>query len=212
MSRYFENKFGINKRGFTLIEMLVSLGIAMLILTVLVLNQSKYTEMASLTAASDDLSLAVTQAQVYGISVREISPGAQDFSAAYGVGVNLLGSGANNIYIFFADRNANQRYDGSWTCPVEGGTECLERTPFSGGNYVDSLCVVRTNGADQCGSIGRVDISFLRPDPEARIRFQNQGGESYDPPSVKGVRINLKSPSGLTRSVVIYITGQVSVQ
>ncbi len=199
-------------RGFTILELLVSIGIVVAILTVVVSNQSKYTEGAALSNLADEIGLTISQAQAYGIGVREFSPGSNDFSASYGLTFSLLGSGSNSAYLSFADRNGNKIYDGNWSCPVGGVSECLEKINISRGNYIESVCVVRTSGSDQCTEASRVDMSFLRPNTETQLTFFNNGGNVFSPANLKGVRIVLKSPSGLTRSVIVYQTGQVSVQ
>ncbi len=195
--------------GFSLIELLVSLGIAGVLLTVVVLNQRGYTEGALLSNTVDNLGLSVSQAQAYGLAVREKSPGTSDFLYGYGLSLSFLEDGGENGFIMFRDNNNSQYYDGGWPCGV---SECLEKTEFSGGNYIEDFCVLRTQGADQCGTVGRVDISFKRPVPDARIFLYNTGGNSYNLPNLKGVKIIIKSPSGLTRYVTVYVTGQISVQ
>jgi len=211
MSHYFKNK----ERGFTLIELMVTIGIMAVILTVILMNQRNYTEVASLSNLADSLSLTISQAQAYGIAVKEVSPGSADFGTAYGITLSILSSGSNTSYLFFADKNGNGYYDGSWSCPVDGASECLERVDFSGGNYINELCRVRDNPNNpyQCNNIGRIDISFIRPIPEAQMMFFNQSGNliDYDPEFI-GARISVRSPGGITRSVIVYYTGQVSVQ
>ncbi len=198
--------------GFTLIELLVSLGIVTVILSVVLLNQNAYTDGAALSILADELSLTVSQAQAYGIAVRELTPGSSNFSASYGLTVSLLGSGSPYAYLFFADRNNNKLYDGDWSCPVGGASECLEKVAISRGNFVDSLCVVVTSGADQCDTLKRIDVSFLRPDTVAQLTFFNSSGAVFTPSNMRGAKIVLKSPGGLTKSVIVYETGQVSVQ
>ncbi len=198
-------------KGFSVVEVMVSLAIVAVILTVIVFNQSSYTDGAALGNLADEIGLSISQAQAYGIAVREFTPGSSDFSAAYGLTLSLLSGGSDSAYLFFADRNANSSYDGDWTCPVGGASECLERVDMKQGNRLDELCVVKTNGADQC-NVGRIDITFVRPNTEARLIFFNNDGQSYNPPNMKGARIMLKSPKGVSRSVVIYTSGQISVQ
>ncbi|MDO8565245.1 MAG: type II secretion system protein [bacterium] len=201
-----------NKSGFTLIELLVSITIVSIILGVLVWNQRSYTDTAALASLADDLSLTVSQAQAYGIAVRELTIGSSDFTASYGLTLSLLGTGSNSAYLFFADRNDNDYYDGAWTCPVGGASECLEKVNIPHSNYIDSICVVVISGADQCNTASRIDILFVRPETEARMTFFNSSGGVFVPASMKGVRIVLKSPAGATRSVIVYKTGQISVQ
>ncbi|MEK9171874.1 MAG: prepilin-type N-terminal cleavage/methylation domain-containing protein [Patescibacteria group bacterium] len=200
-----------NNHGFTLMELLVSIAIVSVILTVIVSNQSTYTDGAALTNLADEISSTISQAQAYGIGVKEFSPGSSEFSASFGLTFSLLGSGSNIAYLSFADRNGNKVYDGDWSCPVGGTSECREKVPIVHGNYIDSLCVVFIPGPDIC-NVGRVDISFARPSTEAQLLFFNNGGQSFNPADMKGAKIVLRSPGGLARSITVFTTGQVSVQ
>ena len=205
MLHYRKNK------GFTVVELIVSITIVSIILTVVILNQSTYTDSLALTNLADEISSTVSQAQAYGIGVKEFSPGSSDFSAAYGLAFSLLASGSNSAYIYFADRNGDDIYGGDWTCPIGGASECLSKTNISRGNIINSLCAVIDAGADQC-NIGRVDVSFARPSTEASILFFDLGGGSISPANMKGAKIMLMSPKGAIRSVTVYKTGQISVQ
>ena len=209
--------------GFSLIELLVSIGVMSVIFTVVILNQSKYTDGIALTNLADEISSMISQAQVYGTGVKELSTGSGEFNASYGLTFSLLGttppldpnSGSASAYLYFADRNGNNRYDGDWSCPTGDASECLSRIDITRGNVIEDLCEVRTSGLDdQCGnSVRRVDIIFVRPSTEARLTFFNNGGQSSSQqPTTKVARVKLRSPSGSTRSVVVYNTGQISVE
>jgi hypothetical protein len=193
--------------------MLVSIGIMLVIISIVIFNQSKYTTGAAIQNAANDISLALRQAQVYGVSVKEFTPGSNDFSPAYGMSFNILSSGGNNAYIFFADRGVqNGRYDGVWACALGGASECLDKTTMGQGNIISGLCQILPPNVEVC-NLGRVDITFLRPSTDARFAFFHSTGGQISLPNAKGVRIKLTSPStGLIRSVVIYRTGQISVQ
>ncbi len=206
------HSFKEKQKGFTIVELLVTLGIMVTITSVVLSNQSVYTDGAALSNLAEEMSITLSQAQSYGIAVKELTPGSSDFSSAYGITASLLASGSSQAYLFFADRNSNQAYDGSWDCAVGGASECLERVDFTHSNYIEEICVVRTNGVDQCNVASRVDISFLRPNTEAQITFYNSSGNLYDPPNLKGVRIVLMSPAGRSNSVVVYSSGQISTE
>jgi prepilin-type N-terminal cleavage/methylation domain-containing protein len=194
-------------RGFTLVELMVSIFIMGMIMTVIVANQSTYSESAGLKNTADDISLSLREAQVYGISARETAAGSQDFDKAYGVVFNLASSGSNASYITFIDQNSNGVYGGDWSCNSNAG--CLSVKNLPKNNTISSLCLLTIAGVANCGST-RLDITFLRPDTAARIQVDSS---SLDTANYKGVRINLiSSPNGNTRSVDIYTTGQISVQ
>ncbi len=214
MSHYSKKNLGLPANpvaGFTLIELMVSISIIVIILTVVISGQSTYTDKAALAGLADEISLTISQAQIYSIGVKELSTGSLNFSSSYGLTFSLLGgtSGSNTAYIYFADINRDFIYAGDWSC-VAGG-ECLSKTDIVRGNLIQSICVVPVSGADVC-DVGRADISFVRPNTEAQLRFFNLSGGVYNPISMKGVKIRLVSPKGATRSVSVFTTGQISVQ
>ena len=197
--------------GFTLVELMVSIAIVTVILTVIISNQSTYTDTAALAGLADEISLTISQAQVYSIGVRELSTGSQVFSSSYGLSFSLLSgnSGSNVDYIYFADRDSDLVYSGDWLCATGG--ECLSKTSITRGNYIESICVLKTIGQDQC-DVGRVDISFTRPNTEAQVLFFDSNGQSFIPSDLKGAMVVLKSPKGSSMYVYVYQTGQISVQ
>ena len=197
--------------GFTIIEFIISISIVIVMLVIVTSNQSTYTDGISLSNLADEISVTISQAQAYGVGVRELTPGSSDFSIAYGLTFSLLSSGSPSAYIYFVDRNGNKIYDGDWSCQIGGASECLNKTSISRGNYIEDICVVRSSGGDQC-SVGRIDISFVRPTPDPRLLFFNQSGNQLDLPNTIGAKLILKSPGGASKSVMVYHTGQITVQ
>lgn len=208
----FFKKHSNLKAGFSLVELLVSIGIMTAIITVVVFNQRTYSDASNLSNTADVMSLSIAEAQAYGLAVKETSPGSVDFSAGYGISVSLLDDGSENGYVFFVDHNNSGHYDGDWSCSGGALSECFAKEEFAGGARISSFCVLRTQGADQCSTVSRVDVSFQRPNPDAGMVFFNAGGNIYSTPNLKGVSITLESDSGAERSVIIYTTGQVSVE
>lgn len=213
LSSIYKKRDSTKQAGFTLIELIVSIGIMLVIISTVAMSQSGYSSGAALKNAANDISLSLRQAQVYGISVREFSTGTADFSAAFGIDFRLPGaSGANNAYILFGDLGAhNGVYDSSWTCPVGGTSECIQKVSLAGDNTVSALCVVWLNDTEDC-TLGRVDVTFLRPSTDAKLAIFNVSGQSVSSANAKGVKIKLVSPKSETRSVTVYTTGQISVQ
>lgn len=212
-------KSGI-ERGFTIIELIVSIFIMIVITTVITSNQSQYTSQATLKNLANNLSLNLRQAQVYGISVKEITPNANDpysltgFSSGYGVHFNLNSTGDNTAYILFVDKdpnqnpainpNANGLYQNGISCPKDSTSECLSKVLLGTGYIINDLCA-NISGVFNC-SVTTLDISFIRPNIEAKI-YANQVATSRSVGCIE-----LASVDDRRMSVLVYTTGQISVR
>ena len=208
-----------NKKGFTLIELLVSIGIMLVITSTVLFNQGSYTSAISLTNLANDISLTIRQAQIYGVSVKELQTGSNNFSSAYGVEFNISNLGSNDAYIFFADSATpkNGYYEGSWSCPVGGSSECLQKMNITSGNTISQLCMLRNNDNGVCSGnpaqlVDRADITFLRPNNTANILFFNNGGQIPGNSNIQGIQITVSSPTLATHTIIVYTTGQISVK
>jgi prepilin-type N-terminal cleavage/methylation domain-containing protein len=216
MLTYFTSRHSLNK-GFTLTELVVSIGIMLIIMGIVLTNQSSYSQSMLLSNETSSIALALRQAQVYGISVKEVAPGSDEFTAGYGLAFDTTSNGSNTIYIAFADRTngANKYlydYGGDWsTCEVGETSECLTKTVLQGGNVISSLCEISLSDNEDC-SIGRVDVTFTRPETDAHFTFFDTTGQQITPSDVKAAKISLTSPANVTKSVTVYTTGQISEQ
>ena len=187
---------------------MVSVGIMVTLSALIAFNQSHYTSGAELSNIANDLSLSLRQAQVYGISVKEVTPGSNDFNVGYGVAFNITGGGSPGSYIFFADRGVqNKLYDNDWSCPSGSGSECLDKVTLTGGNYIQQLCSLDASGNKGCG-IGRLDITFVRPATDAHIIFDGDiaGSSGYT-----GACVEITSTENKSHWVSVLTTGQISV-
>lgn len=197
-------------KGFTLVELIVSIAIIGLITSIVVFNQGDLSDSVSVGNVVGSISAEIRQAQVYGISVKEFTPSSNDFSVAYGVDFDISSTGNNTQYYSFADRSVqNGYYDASGGCIYGGTSECLATNQIGRGNTISSICVIQANG--DCNiPISRVAITFLRPNPAAQIVFFNNGGNIVSYPGFLGVKIQITSPKNRTKDIVVYTTGQIS--
>ncbi len=193
-------------KGFTLVELIVSIAIMGIILTTVVSSQTNYTSGSALRQIADDISLSLRQAQVYGISVSQLSPG--NFDIGYGIEFRMESAGGSDgAYILFADKSPyNYVFDGSW---ANCDNECLQKTTLTRGNKIKKLCAIFPDDTESC-NITNAYVSFLRPNTDAHISLYDSGNNLIN--GVKGVRINLVSPTIEYKSVVVYTTGQISVK
>src|SRR3989338_7579467 len=65
-------------RGFTLVELLVTLSLFVVLTTIVLFSQSKFNGSILLTNLAYDVAITVRQAQTYGVNVRETSSGVFD--------------------------------------------------------------------------------------------------------------------------------------
>jgi Tfp pilus assembly protein FimT len=201
--------------GFTLVELIVSVSIIIVITVVVVFNQEDLGDQTALNNVVNNLDVQIREAQVYGISVKEFSTASNEFNIAYGVDFNLANTGAsNNSFYTFGDRtNVNGYFDTFGTCTIGGTSECVGWNKLARGTTISKICAIQANAVEVCSNtVGRLAITFYRPNPTAKIVFFNSGGSLVTYPGYLGARIEISSPKGKKKSVVVYTTGQIAIQ
>jgi len=187
--------------GFTLIELLISVSIIVIITGVVLANHNRFNSTIFLGNLAYDIALSIREAQIFGLSVKEFK---SSFKLGYGVHFDLAD---NKSFILFADLDRDQLYDD----PLTGGTdEVVEKLNITRGNKISLICATPVGGVSACsGNNGptKLDISFLRPNPEAVIKNPDLPGIQYE-----RARIVVSSVDGDTREVLVESTGQISVQ
>ncbi len=180
-----------SERGFTLIEMLVVIGVIVVVAGVVLANNTRFGGTVLLENFAYDVALQVRQSQVYGISV--VRFGTNNFTAPYGVHFDTA---LNTQYLFFADAvNGNGFYDSG---------ELVKTTTLTRGFKINRVCVTPLTGPEDC-TITKLDVIYKRPEPDAYIRANSLA------PTYGMGRVQLVSPRGDTMSVNIYNNGQISV-
>ncbi len=182
------------KKGFTIVELLVSIAIFALMTALLLSKYGTFNQGVILTNLAYDVALTIRNAQSYGLNVKSASRDSDLFSYPYGV--HFDSSSANNTkFIFFADVNSNGLYD-------VGTDTIISQTTITRGSKISILS--RPDG----GSINPLDISYKRPDPNAIIYGNNNTGTAYT-----SARIQIMASDGVSiKTISVSSNGQISVQ
>lgn len=199
---FFQSDVSGNPRGFSLIEIVVSLAIITLVTTLVMVRFGSFNSSIILKNQAFELALDTREAQVFSVSVR----GSQnEFREEYGIYVDV---DQPSHYIFWLDDSSNN-----------GGVEPV--LPAFNASPNDETIRVRTldprfsiveiciNTDSNC-DVEEVHISFARPNFDAKIRAVTDSGTS----AAQDVRITLAANNDLTftRSVVVTQSGQITVE
>lgn len=185
-------------RGFTLIELVVVLGIVTVISTVTLTSYSKFGSQVLLRNLVYDIALTTRQAQVHGLSGRVF----RGDTTAHGHGIYIDLSVPNQFMLY---KDSGLVPDGFYT----NSGEIVDTYALGRGYVIDKLCFYKGT-SENCVQQGKTDILFTRPEPDALIRGDIGGG--WEPIPYDGVRLVVLAPQGYQLSVFIEAAGQISVQ
>ena len=172
-------------KGFTLLEMIVVIGIFGIVSSIVIWNYNKFTGNTVLTNMAYELALSVREAQLFGTSAIGNSSNINTFNQH--IGARFVKG--TDSYIIFIDENNNNMYDNT------GDTIFKTLTLQSG------VVVEEVNVCDVAGSINTLDIVFARPNPEPIINGS----------FLESAQIKIVSKTGTARYVKVNGAGQVEV-
>ncbi|HEY0220974.1 MAG TPA: type II secretion system protein [Candidatus Paceibacterota bacterium] len=197
-----------DQNGFTVAEFVTVLGIVSILMAISLYNYSGFNDRAALSSATQEISLAIRQAQSYGLNVRETTVGSGNFSSAFGVYFHP-NNDPTNYYIFVDNNPANGKYDAGAGCGTVG-TECIQSISIRNGVRV--IDIDSTDGCGSANSARSLNIMFRRPNLDASLNFVNNGGNFVcNSPPRSGAKIVVRSKNGVQTEVTVQSTGQVYV-
>lgn len=196
-----------NKRGFTLVELLVVFFIMGTILAVIIPDYIGYSTKVELKNLALDIALTIREAQAYGAGAKVTQGGS--FDTRYGV---HFVKGANSFILFENTSNGNGN-DNVYSL----ADNIISTYTIKNGYSIDEIC--DANNLSECSpgnstvsSLTALDIVFKRPNPGASIKAGGTG------PYVDGftgeksnAEIVLVSPDQTRISVTIESPGTISV-
>lgn len=210
--------FRSNLRGFTLLEMMVSIAIMTVISTTLIYRYPETSIRLNLANDNQAIALMLREAQIRGSAIDSVN------SSLGGYGVHLNTNTPRTI-ILFGDL-IDDSIDKPNGLPVGNGlydfspiNETKTMTTFATGYVISKICVGTsfpfTCTTNNIPAITALTISFTRPNPQPNIYINNSSAASFS-----GACIEIRSPraprpgqnapsAGHIRSVQVYTSGMI---
>ncbi|MBU1159979.1 MAG: type II secretion system protein [Patescibacteria group bacterium] len=175
-------------KGFTLLELNLTIAILVIITAGLLISYPNLSAITSLKKTSQDMALAIREAQVYSLGVKAF--GAAEYYRGYGIHFDIT---QPSSLIIFSDINDDKDY--------QAGEE-LQTLAIQTKDKIGALC--GENGGPEDCTLTQLDIIFLRPNPI--VILQDESDTEYDKASIV-----LKSPRGQEKRVNVWLTGQIEI-
>lgn len=200
--------FNRNK-GMTFLEMVIILSIFGTLTGVVLFNYKDFGSNVEMQNITNDIALRVVEAQRSAISGRlggETS--SIDYRPTYGVRFEYGAPIADGRFIYFIDRTTTHNF--FFDTPTAGcpGGECISESLFKEGFGIERICF---DQGTNC-SFNKVDVLFSRPYPNAIIRTEPEPGADLAETQYGDVAIQIKSPSDIIRTIIVWSTGQVEIR
>lgn len=186
-------------RGFTLIEVIITITILVIITTALLPNYNKFSETIGIRREAQEVAYSVREVQASAFAVKgfdhDNNPGTPQVFTAWGININKTNS--DRSYDLFVDINSDGRFDA-----VDHLVRTVDLSRFA---KIKDICAnTNANPPGPC-SRQNVTITYKRPNPDATLIAD---AAPYD----GDIKIILESSSGLERSILVWSSGQITVE
>lgn len=218
-------------KGFSIIEMLMVLAIFVVISSIVIFNYSDFKSSVSLENLSQDIATNIRIAQSYSTSVKGSSVVGSSTLVFPGYGMHFSNTsnstadklqGSDKSFIFFADiiggvipTSYDPMYEnGTKLCgyaTLEAYNECIEEYRINSNDSIVEICDDSTPSSPICIN-GSLDISFMRPQPDAIFCFRSGNNGACTNTHASSVYIKLVSDTGKFKLVRVWNTGQISIE
>ena len=206
-----KNIFNKNKNlGFTLVELIVVVGIIAVISALSIFNSSKLNSAVLISNTAYEIGLVIRDAQVSGLGSKVIQAGAGIATTSNQGVFFTVDSNSNDKIVFFADLNKDNTYQ-------PGEESQIFNIENKRAGTVTKICQIESNGFCTQVYIYNLTIMFKRPNPEAYFYpdisppFPPHTGEGYVLGYSGNVAVNVGFDGGDCRSIIIYKTGAIQI-
>lgn len=214
----FISPFGKSVKGFTLIELMVSIAIMGMMTGFLFLNYPDSAVRVSLVNSMQATELLIREAQMRGSAVDSTSASGAVLGG-YGVYLEIKDSNTQSEAVLFGDTVGVGTFNSSG---LSVGNGLYDKPPVSMIDETSSILSLPTGfsiarfcvgvaPSTQCFSASgqSLTISFTRPSPNPHIYLNDDSGTNY---AGACIEIQSKDPNltGHTRSINVYNSGMIS--
>ncbi len=202
------------QRAFTIIELIVVVGIFGIIMTAALANQSELNSSLLISNLAYEIGLITRETQAYGIGVRAL-PGVATpvyYQGVFGMNITMDASGTADKIFIFKDINDDGRYTAG-----ASPSELFSVYQFQNqrGSKITALCLSATDVACTRGiasSLNELNVMFKRPNPEAsfNVIYESGGSLTKGLPGSAYIVVNTQVRKNC-RAVLVKPTGQINV-
>lgn len=189
--------------GFTLVELMVVVGIIAVISALSIFNSSNLNSSVLLSNTAYEVGLIIRDAQVSGLGAKvSVDSGGNATTSNQGIYIDM--SKPEQI-IFFADKDKSNSYGGT-----DEQSQVYNIENKRAGKILKICKIVVESGA--CNTLDLVDklnIIFKRPNPEAY--FYTDYNSSGFLEHQGNVAVNMGFENGECKSIIIYKTGAIQI-
>ena len=185
-------------KAFTLIELLTVIAIFAVVTATVMANYQSFGHRTKLKNLAYNIGLSIREAQVSGLTGRNVDVSGGDYYATYGIFFNMS---TPKRVVFFKDRpNLGTQYK------YDDPSEDVPGLSFNilGANKITGLCIYSAVDAN-CTPVNQLYVSFKRPQPDANI--YSESGGPYPRASIE-----LTSVENNQFYIVVEAAGQISVR
>ncbi len=193
----------IKNIGFTIVELMVVVGIMSVISTLLLFNSSNLNSSVLLSNTAYEIGLIIRDAQVAGLGAKVIATnGDQTVATTSNQGVFFDKLNPQQI-VFFADLNKNNTYD-----QISNEKSQVYIIENKAGKVLNICKLELNNNCTNPNTSENLSIIFKRPNPEAYFYPKDM----TNPLGYQGnIAINIGFDDGECRSITIYKTGGIQI-